>query len=104
MERYGNVFQRELLEGLPTKREVDHEIVVEEGSKPPRRPLFQLSPEELKATKDYVDDLLKNKKIRPSKSAYGAPLFFVKEPDKLRGVVDYRALNLITKKNSTPLP
>jgi len=104
LEKYSSVFRSELPDGLPPKRSVDHEIVVEEGNKPPRKPLFQLSPEELKAAKEYVDELLRSRKIRPSKSPYGAPLFFVKEPDKLRGVVDYRALNLITKKNSTPLP
>ena len=55
--------------------------------------------------KDYVKELLEKGKIRLSKSPYGAPLFFVKEKDKpLRGVVDYRALNRITKRNNTPLP
>jgi hypothetical protein len=48
---------------------------------------------------------MKTKKIRPSKSPYGAPLFFVKDGNKpLRGVVDYRALNRITKRNNAPLP
>ena len=84
---------------------MDHEIETSIESKPPHRPLYHLSPVELKATKEYVEDLLKKGKIRPSKSPYGAPLFFVKEKDKkLRGVVDYKALNLITKKNNDPLP
>ena len=104
LEKYKRVFRSELPDGLPPKRAVDHEIEVEEGSKPPHRPLYQLSPAELKAAKEYVEDLLKKGKIRRSKSPYGAPLFFVKEPDKLRGVVDYRALNRITKKNNAPLP
>lgn len=48
--------------------------------------------------------LLKKGNIRPSKSPYGASLFFVKDKNKaLRGVVDYRALNRITKKNNAPL-
>ena len=51
-----------------------------------------------------MEKLLRQEKIRPSKSPYGASLFFVKEKDKLRGVVDYRALNRITKKNNSPLP
>ena len=72
--------------------------------KPPHSPLFQLSPVELVAGKEYVQDLLKKGKIRPSKSTFGAPLFFVKNKDKpLRGVVDYGALNRITKKNA-PFP
>ena len=57
------------------------------------------------ACKEYVQDLPKKGKIRPSRSPFGAPLFFVKTKDKeLRGVVDYRALNRITKRNNAPLP
>lgn len=104
LQKYKEVFRSELPDGLPPKRLVDHEIEVEEGVKPPHRPLYQLSPAELKACKEYVESLLKKGKIRRSKSPYGAPLFFVKEADKLRGVVDYRALNRITKKNNTPIP
>ncbi len=99
------MFREELPPGLPPKRRVDHEIETDKDAKPPHRPLYQLSPVELKAMKDYVQELLDKGKIRPSKSPYGAPLFFVKEKDKpLRGVVDYRALNRITKRNNAPLP
>ena len=103
--KYDCVFQDELPPGLPPKRSVDHEIETDKDSKPPHRPLYQLSPVELKAMKEYVQELLDKGKIRPSKSPYGAPLFFVKEEGKpLRGVVDYRALNRITKRNNAPLP
>ena len=38
-------------------------------------------------------------------SAYGDYLFFVEEiGNPLRGVVDYCALNRITKRNNAPLP
>lgn len=56
------------------------------------------------AAKDYVTERLNQGKIRTSKSPYGAPLLFVKRKDKLRGVIDYRAQNSITKRNNTPLP
>ncbi len=83
---------------------MDHEIETEKKAKSPHRPLYQLSPVELQAMRQYVQNLLKSGKIRPSKSPYGAPLFFVKEKNKkLRGVVDYRALNRINKRNNTPL-
>lgn len=49
-------------------------------------------------------DLLKKRKIRHSKCPYGAPLFFVKQKGRLRGVIDYRALNRITKHNNAPIP
>ena len=94
IEKYGDVFRSDLPSGLPPMREVGHEIIVEEDAKPPHRSLYQLSPAELKAAKEYIVELLKNGKIRPSKSPSGAPLFFVKDGENpLRGVVDYRALN-----------
>lgn len=70
-------------EGLPPKRDVDHRIEVDPNSTPPRRGMFQLSPAELLATKEYIEDLLRKGKIRPSKSPYGAPLFFVKQKGQL---------------------
>lgn len=104
LEQFSEVFRDDLPAGLPPKRSVDHTIEIEEDSKPPHRPIFQLSPAELLATKEYIVDLLKKGKIRPSRSPYGAPLFFVKQKGKLRGVIDYRALNRITKPNNTPIP
>ncbi len=82
-----------------------YEIETEKEAKPPHRTLYQVSPVELKAMNGYVQNLLKSGKIKPSKSPYGAPLFFVKEKgNKLRGVVDYRALNRMNQRNNTPLP
>lgn len=44
-------------------------------------------------------------KLRPSKSPYGSPLFFVKEKDgTLKVVADFGALNAITKKNNITIP
>jgi len=49
--------------------------------------------------------MLKNGKIRPSKSRACAPIFFAKQANgKLRIVVDYRGLNAITIKDKYPLP
>ena len=49
-------------------------------------------------------DLLRKGKIRRIKSPFGASLFFVKHNGRLRGVVDYRALNRVTKRNNAPMP
>lgn len=101
---FSKVFRDDLPEGLPPERDVDHRIETTPDSSPPHRGMFQLSPAELLATKDYITDLLRKGKIRPSKSPYGAPLFFVKQKGQLRGVIDYRALNRITKHNNAPIP
>ncbi len=104
VSEYQEVIRSELPTGLPPKREIDHEITTEDGTRQPHRPLYQLSPAGLKAAKEYIADLLKKGKIHPSKSPYDAPSFFVKEGNNpLRGVVDHRALNRVTKRNSSPL-
>lgn len=74
-EKYAAVFRDDLPQGLPPERSVDHEINIVEGSKPPHRALFQLSPAELVATKNYVTEMLNKGKIRPSRSPFAAPLF-----------------------------
>lgn len=104
LEEYSDVFKDGLPPGLLPTQAVDHCITVDENKTIPHRGLFQLIPADLLATKEYITDLLRKRNIRPSISPYGALLFFVKHKDKLRGVVDYRALNRITKKNSSPLP
>jgi hypothetical protein len=105
LEQYKDVFRTDIPKGLPPKRSVDHAIETETDKKPPHRPLYKLSPAELRAAKEYIVDLLNQGKIQSSKSPYGAPLLFVKDGDKpLRGVVDYRAVNRIKKRNNAPLP
>lgn len=55
------------------------------------------------AIKRYASELLQTKKIRPSRPHYGASLLFGKREGMLRGAVDYRALNQITKPNNAPI-
>lgn len=97
-KEFEDVFRDDLPDGLPTTRDVDHKIETHPDADPTHRGIFQLSPAELAATKEYVTELLRKGKIRPSKYPYGAPLFFVKQKGQLRGVIYYRALNRITKK------
>lgn len=104
LDKYKGIFREELPSGLPPRRNVDHSIETFGNGTPPRRGLYQLSPAELNSVKEYISDLLQKKKIRRSRSPYGASLFFVKNKEKLRAVVDYRALNRITKRNNSPIP
>lgn len=68
LENYAYLFRQDLPNGLPPERKVDHAIETQPDAKPPHRPLFQLSPAELLATKEYIIELLRKGKIRPSKS------------------------------------
>jgi len=72
---------------------------------PPSGKLYPLSPDELQLLKEYLYEMLKNVKIRRSKSSARAPIFFAKQANgKLWIVVDYRGLNAITIKASIPYP
>ena len=64
-----------------------------------------MSPAELKALEEYINDALAKGWIRESKSPTGAPIFFIpRKNGELRLYVDYRGLNAITIKNYYPLP
>ena len=53
----------------------------------------------------FLDENLASKRIRPSKSPYSAPCFFVPKKDgSLRLCQDYRKLNSHSIKDKTPLP
>jgi hypothetical protein len=53
----------------------------------------------------FLEEALATGRIRQSKSHLRALVFFIKKEDgKLRFVQDYRALNVITRKNRYPLP
>jgi len=63
-----------------------------------------MSSAELQALKDELEFLVRNGRIRPSTSPYGAPVFYVKQKGKLRLVFDYRALNKNTVKSVAAIP
>jgi hypothetical protein len=105
VNRYGDVFPKELPSGLPPDRGVGHTIPLVEGAKPPFRGIYRLSPLELEEVKTQVTSLLAKGWIEPSKSPFGAPVLFVQKKDgSLRMCVDYRALNKLTVKNRYALP
>src|SRR5208282_6156413 len=100
------VFSKNKAHELPPHRgPLDHHIHLEEGSKPVFGPIYNLSETELQVLKEYFDENLRKRFIRPSTSPFGAPVLFVKKPDgSLRLCVDYRALNRMTIKNRYPIP
>ena len=52
-----------------------------------------------------MEEMVKNRKIRPSNGTAGYPIFFVKEKtSKVRLVVNHRGLNAITIKDKYPIP
>lgn len=105
VNRYKDVFPKELPKQLPPKRNVEHEIKLEENSKPPSKAPYRLSFVEQDELKKQLKNLTDSKLIRPSNSPFGSPVLFVKKKSgELRMCIDYRALNNITIKNRYPLP
>jgi hypothetical protein len=102
---YGTVLREELPPQMPPTRSVDHQIPLKPDMPPPFKGIFRLSQLELRELKRQLDQLLRDGKIKPSTSPYGAPVLFVKKKDgKLRMCIDYRALNSQTIQNRYALP
>lgn len=102
--QYSELFDKEK-RTLPKHTKWDCEIPLEEGKKPSKGAIYELSEEEQIVLKDYIKTNLDKGFISKSKSPAGHPVLFVKKPGGgLRLCVDYRKLNEITIKNRHPIP
>lgn len=103
--QYSMVFK----DTLPAFSENDTTMVqhaIDTGNaKPVNRPAYRMSPAELDELRKQLKELLSLGLIEPSSSPWGAPVLFVKKKDgTVRMCIDYRGLNKVTIKNSSPLP
>jgi len=100
-----DVFSRELADTLPERRPYDHKIQLQKGKTPTFGPLYDMSQDELRVLKKYLEDNLAKGFIQASSSPAASSVLFVKKPSGgLRFCVDYRGLNAMTVKNRYPLP
>ncbi|KAJ4717218.1 Retrotransposon protein, putative, Ty3-gypsy subclass [Melia azedarach] len=105
LKEFKDVMPEELPKRLPPRREVDHRIELEPGTKPPAMSPYRHAPPELQELKKQLQELLDAGYVRPSKAPFGAPVLFQKKKDgSLRMCIDYRALNKVTIKNKYPIP
>ena len=89
----------------PPSQPYDHEINLDDTFTPKIGKVYPLSPDERKATEDFLDENLASGKIRPSNSPQASPFFFVKKKDGgLRLCQDYRYVNEHTIRDAYPLP
>lgn len=91
-------------DGLPPKRSIEHNVVLEGTNlvrvRPYRYPHIQK--EEIER---LVSDMLQTGVIQPSHSPYSSPVILVKKKDgSWRFFVDYRALNKETIPDKYPIP
>jgi hypothetical protein len=92
------------LDGIP-KRKEDMVIELKPGATVKDRPMRRFTNSEDVEVKSKVHELLGKSFVRPSCSPFGANLLFIKKKDGTnRMAVDYRAVNMATVKDRTPLP
>nr|CAD1821357.1 unnamed protein product [Ananas comosus var. bracteatus] len=95
----------DFLDVLPPRREVNHDIELEPGAKPPAKAPYRMAPLKLEELQKQLKELHDTGFIRPSKASYGAPILFQQKSDgSLRLFIDYRALNKLMVKNKYPIP
>ena len=89
---------------MPTRKIQDHTIEIKEGFVPRKGKIYLLSREERREMCKFIEEQLKKRYIRPSKSPQTTLVFFVRKKDsKKRMVQNYRYLNKQTVKNNYPL-
>src|SRR5260221_13305672 len=88
---FHNVFSGEKVGTLALHRPYDLQINVKEGAKSVHGPIYSLSPPELVALREFLEEHTRNGFIHPSKSPWGSPVLFVKKKDSsLRLCMDFR--------------
>ncbi len=104
--RYQKIFNEEQSHRFPPKRPWDHAIdLLPDAPNTIDCKIYPTTQSEKEALNEFVKEQLAKGYIRPSKSPYSSPFFFIKKKDrKLQPVQDYRRLNSLTVKNQYPLP
>src|SRR5258708_34208645 len=102
---FRDFFSGEKANVLAPHQPYDLKINLEEGMKPFHRPIYLLSPPELTALREFLEENIQNGFIRPSKSLWGSLVLFIKKKDgSLHLCIDFCALNRVTEKDCYPLP
>lgn len=105
LSKYADVFLKEQFKQLPPHRTWDHAIDLVPDLIIKRSKVYPLSPAELKALNQFLEENQNSGRIRPSKSPMTSLVFFVKKKDgSLQCVQDYWHLNSQTIKNTYLIP
>jgi len=103
--RWRKVFGKVKSERMPTRKVWDHAIDLKETFKPKKRRIYSLSKNEREEVQSFINDQLRKRYIRLSKSSQMLLVFFVGKKDRSKRIVmNYHSLNNQTIKNNYPLP
>src|SRR6266850_7291456 len=80
-QEFADVFSGKKANTLPPHWPFDLQINTEENSKLSCGPIYSLSPPELTALQEFLDENTRNGFIQPSRSPWGSPVLFVKKKD-----------------------
>ncbi len=101
--KFCNVFSGEKANALAPHWPYNLKINLEEGAKPFHRLIYSLSPPELTALREFLEENVWNGFICPSKSLWGSPVLFIKKKDGSPHLcVDFCTLNRVTEKDCYP--
>jgi hypothetical protein len=105
-QEFAWLFNDKAADRFPPSREWDHAINLKPGAPDALDcKVYPMTRDKDTALKKFLDEMVAKGYIRPLKSPYASPFFFVKKKDgKLQPVQDYRRLNSHTVRNQYPLP
>ncbi len=101
-----DLFSKENFDELPERKPWDHAIELTPNAKLTLDcKVYPLNRNKQEQLDMFLDENLESGRIRPSKSPFTSPFFFIKKKDgTLQPVQDYRKLNKMMIKNRYPLP
>ena len=82
-----------------------HHTISTENCQPIRQAARRMPVYHKEEVRKLIEDMLKRDVIQPSKSPWASPIVIVRKKDgSARFCVDYRKLNMVTRKDAYPLP
>ncbi len=105
-QSFRDLFSKENFNEMPERTPWDHAIELVPNAKATLDcKVYPLNRNEQEQLDKFLDENLASGHIRPSKSPFASPFFFIKKKDgTLRPVQDYRKLNEMTIKTVIPFP
>ena len=101
---FASVFSKEATDHVPPSQAYNHKINLDEAFTPKIGKVYPLSPDERKATEDFLEENPTSRKIHPSNLPQASPFFFIKKKDRgLFPCQDYCYVNEHTIRNAYPL-